>query len=181
MSEKVGSDQERLWNWISRLTRNQLKMTPFKFRVVLCRIRLFPILISKIKWLLLELPLHLRFFLRNFRSHCNWTFSKLEPLIALNGQNTKLNSFPVSNPDGYNCRIQVLDEPHYSRAGQVYPQLFDCEFDPGSIWYEHNGGKLLKNDMVKMRVFLLAANHTIEQGKKSQKFSKISKFSFLKT
>ena len=93
----------------------------------------------------------------------------MEPLIALNGQNTKLNSFPVSNPDGYNCRIQVLEEPHYSRAGQVYPQLFDCEFDPGSIWYEHNGGKLLKNDMVKMRVFLLAANHTIEQGKKFKK------------
>ena len=90
--------------------------------------------------------------------------SKLDPLVALNGQNTKLSSFPVSNPDGYNCRIQVLDEPHYSRAGQVYPKLFDCAFDEGSIWYEHNGGKLLKNDMVKMRVFLLAANHTIEQG-----------------
>ena len=96
----------------------------------------------------------------------------MEPLIALNGQNTKLNSFPVSNPDGYNCRIQVLEEPHYSRAGQVYPKLFDCEFDPGSIWYEHNGGKLLKNDMVKMRVFLLAANHTIEQGIKFQKSQK---------
>ena len=97
-------------------------------------------------------------------SFYNVSHIKLEPLVALNGQNTKLSSFPVSNPDGYNCRIQVLDEPHYSRAGQVYPQLFDCAFDQGSIWYEHNGGKLLKNDIVKMRVFLLAANHTIEQG-----------------
>ena len=33
----------------------------------------------------------------------------------------------------------------------------------GSVWYEHNGGKLLAKDTVKMRVFLLADDHTIEQ------------------
>ena len=38
----------------------------FKFRVVICRIRLFPTLISKIKWLLSELPL--RIILSNFSS-----------------------------------------------------------------------------------------------------------------
>ena len=32
----------------------------FKFRVVLCRIRLFPTLISKIKWFGSELPLSIR-------------------------------------------------------------------------------------------------------------------------
>ena len=35
--------------WISRSTPNRLKMTSFKFRVVLCRIRSLPTLISKIK------------------------------------------------------------------------------------------------------------------------------------
>ena len=34
-----------------KLTRNRLKMASFTFRVVLCRIRLFPKLISKMKWL----------------------------------------------------------------------------------------------------------------------------------
>ena len=57
MSERVGSDIKRLWNWISRLTQNRLKMTSFQFRVVLCRIRLLPTLISKIKWLGSGLPL----------------------------------------------------------------------------------------------------------------------------
>ena len=31
-------------------TQNPFKMASFKFRVVLCRIRVFPTLISKIKW-----------------------------------------------------------------------------------------------------------------------------------
>ena len=57
MSEKVGSDPERLWNWISRSIQIDLKMTSFKFRVVLCRIRLFPTMISKVKWLGSKLPL----------------------------------------------------------------------------------------------------------------------------
>ena len=57
ISERDGSDIERLWNWASRSTQNHLKMTPFKFRVVQCRIRLFPTLISKIKWLGSRLPL----------------------------------------------------------------------------------------------------------------------------
>ena len=50
MSERGGYDIERLWNWISRSTRNLLKMASLKFSVVVCRIRLFPTLISKIKW-----------------------------------------------------------------------------------------------------------------------------------
>ena len=51
ISERGGSDMEWLWNWISRSTQNRLKLTSFKFIVVLCRIRLFPTLISKIKGL----------------------------------------------------------------------------------------------------------------------------------
>ena len=50
MSETVGSDIKRLWNWISRSTQNGFKKNPFKFKVVLCRIRLFPTSISKFKW-----------------------------------------------------------------------------------------------------------------------------------
>ena len=41
MSERDGSDEQQLWNWKRK----------FKFRVVVRRIRLFPTLISKIKWL----------------------------------------------------------------------------------------------------------------------------------
>ena len=51
MSERGASGVERLWNWICRSTQNRLKIKWFQFRVVLCRIRLFPTLISKIKWL----------------------------------------------------------------------------------------------------------------------------------
>ena len=57
MSELVGSDIERLWNWLSRSIQNRLKINSFQFRVVLFRIRPIPTLISKIKWLWSGLPL----------------------------------------------------------------------------------------------------------------------------
>ena len=44
--------------WISRSTQTRLKMTSYKFRVVLCRIRPFPTLSSKLKWLGSWLPLN---------------------------------------------------------------------------------------------------------------------------
>ena len=61
MSERDGSDIERLW--ISMTTRriqsilSRSRNSSFYFRVVVCRIRLFPTLISKINWLWSELPL----------------------------------------------------------------------------------------------------------------------------
>ena len=58
MLERGGSDIERLCNWISGSTQNELKMSWFKFRVVLCRIRLFPTLISIMKWHGWEPPLN---------------------------------------------------------------------------------------------------------------------------
>jgi len=61
MSERGGSDIKRLWNWVSRSSQNELKMTPFKFRVVQCRIRLYPTLTSK-KWLGSGLPLKIKFW-----------------------------------------------------------------------------------------------------------------------
>ena len=57
MSEIGGSDIERLWNWNSRWSQNRLKMASFEFWVVAYRIRLFPRLISNIKWLGSGLPL----------------------------------------------------------------------------------------------------------------------------
>ena len=42
-----------------KLNENRLKMTSFQFRVALCQIRLFPTLISKIKWLVSRLSLKL--------------------------------------------------------------------------------------------------------------------------
>ena len=69
MSERDGSDIQRLWNSISRSTPNRLKMMSFKFTVVLCRIRLFPTLVSKIKRLGSELPLIRNFWLADFLLH----------------------------------------------------------------------------------------------------------------
>jgi hypothetical protein len=66
--------------------------------------------------------------------------------MVMNGQNTKLKPFKVNNPDGHSCRIQVLEEPHFARAGNVFPSLFDCGFDYGSVWYEHNGAELLQKE-----------------------------------
>ena len=57
LSEWVGSDMERLWILNDLIFNWFWKITWFKFEVVLCRNRLFPTLISKIKWLVSELPL----------------------------------------------------------------------------------------------------------------------------
>ena len=59
MLERAGSDIERLWvlndtihiSIDDRLSsQNRLNMSSLKFRDVLCRIRLFPTLIPKMKW-----------------------------------------------------------------------------------------------------------------------------------
>ena len=71
MSESIGSAIEWLWKWMSRSTPNQLKMLPFKFGVVRCRIRLFPPLISKIKWFGSELPL--MSYVCDSRMFVSWT------------------------------------------------------------------------------------------------------------
>ena len=60
MSEKVGSDIGRFWIWFNRFWVDGILSNSSKSRVVLCRIRLFPPLISKIKWLWSELPLEYR-------------------------------------------------------------------------------------------------------------------------
>ena len=57
MSERVGSEIERLWILNYAISIDFESILKFNFRVVLCRIRLFPTLISKIKWLGSKLPL----------------------------------------------------------------------------------------------------------------------------
>ena len=61
MSERVGSDTQRLWDRMMNfgIDSKSIEEMSFKFRVVpLYRIRLFPTLISKINWLESELPLN---------------------------------------------------------------------------------------------------------------------------
>ena len=48
VSARVGSDIERLW---IRMTLSRSRNLSFNFRVVISRIRLFPTLISNMKWL----------------------------------------------------------------------------------------------------------------------------------
>ena len=69
MSERGGSDLERLWNWISTSTQSRLKMTLLKLRVVLCWIRLFPTLNQKIKWFGSGLPLNWLFLYQKSYFH----------------------------------------------------------------------------------------------------------------
>ena len=56
LTEKIGSDIERLWIWLTSSSIDFESMKKFNFRVVLCRIRWFPTLIGKIKWLEHGLP-----------------------------------------------------------------------------------------------------------------------------
>ena len=49
---------------VQRKTQNRLKMRSFNFRVVLSRIRLFPTLISKRKWLSYELQSHIMIIIK---------------------------------------------------------------------------------------------------------------------
>ena len=55
-SDTTRNDFEIEW-WISKSIQNRLKITTFKFGVVLYRIRLFPTLISNIEWVWSEQPL----------------------------------------------------------------------------------------------------------------------------
>ena len=48
---------------------------------------------------------------------------------------------------------KIQSTPYKSRVGTIYPNLFDCSFDYGSVWYEHNGGKLLSKGMFHFRTF----------------------------
>ena len=61
MSEKAGSDIERLWIWIMSSSIGFESIWKLNSRVVLCRIRTFPTLIIEIKWLGSGLPLILWF------------------------------------------------------------------------------------------------------------------------
>ena len=79
MSEIGEFDIERLWNWNSRWSQNRLKMASFEFWVVAYRIRLFPRLISNIKWLGSGLPLSiikLKFLKYNQVSTIMWEPSR---------------------------------------------------------------------------------------------------------
>ena len=62
----------------SRSAQNWLKMTSYKFRVVLCRIRQFPTLISKIKWLRSGLSLKLSSLFSSEKFRTNSCF-QVEP------------------------------------------------------------------------------------------------------
>ena len=66
MSEKVGSDIERLWIWIMSSSIGFQSIWKLNSGVVLCRIRPFPTLIEEIKWLGSGLPLTLKAWRANY-------------------------------------------------------------------------------------------------------------------
>ena len=81
MSERVGSDIERLWIWMKVSFRIDTRWRHSKFRVVLSRIRLSPTLFSKINWLSSGLPL--KFILVFLIRHNEWLVFKFWKLYYM--------------------------------------------------------------------------------------------------
>ena len=79
MSERGRSDKERLWIWITSSSIDFESVNKFKFRVVPCRTRLFPTLISKITWLEYGPP-----YIQGRRSYLFETLKTLSTLKYLN-------------------------------------------------------------------------------------------------
>ena len=105
------------WQLISLSTQNWLNMTSLKFRVVLCRIRPFPKLISKIKWPGSELPLRPKIDMTGyFSKHFDWKFfqnieMRLETWFVVSKQ-----SFKIGNMNGFmaNENLDIFSKYFYN-------------------------------------------------------------------
>uniref|UniRef100_A0A8C6MF79 FRAS1-related extracellular matrix protein 1 n=1 Tax=Nothobranchius furzeri TaxID=105023 RepID=A0A8C6MF79_NOTFU len=59
------------------------------------------------------------------------------------------------------CKLEVvLNEPITQRVGKLVPQVFDCIYLAGEVKYVHNGCPLLKEDMVKLRLYRFTDTET---------------------
>ncbi|XP_077463908.1 FRAS1-related extracellular matrix protein 1b [Stigmatopora argus] len=59
------------------------------------------------------------------------------------------------------CKVEVvLNEPMTQRVGRLTPQLFDCNFLPEEVAYQHNGSPLLDTDRVLLRIYWLGPSRT---------------------
>ncbi|XP_061680721.1 FRAS1-related extracellular matrix protein 1b isoform X3 [Syngnathoides biaculeatus] len=59
------------------------------------------------------------------------------------------------------CKVEVvLNEPITQRVGRLTPQVFDCNFLPEEVSYQHNGSPLLNRDQVLLRVYWFGSSET---------------------
>nr|XP_061790288.1 FRAS1-related extracellular matrix protein 1-like [Nerophis lumbriciformis] len=59
------------------------------------------------------------------------------------------------------CKVEVvLNEPITQRVGRLTPQVFDCDFPPEEVMYQHNGSPLLDTDRVLLRIYWLGLSRT---------------------
>ncbi|XP_077390356.1 FRAS1-related extracellular matrix protein 1b isoform X2 [Festucalex cinctus] len=59
------------------------------------------------------------------------------------------------------CKVEVvLNQPITQRVGRLTPQVFDCDFLPEEVMYQHNGSPLLDSDQVLLRVYRLGSWET---------------------
>ena len=108
MSEIVGSNIEWLWIWIIQSILGWSKNSSFYFRVVVCRNRLFPTMISKIKWLGCGLPLRFR----------SVTVKNDDPRNSL-----YITIFVVSKKLEYGSR--VVQKSNYQKQQKVWRNRFE--------------------------------------------------------
>ncbi|XP_061834466.1 FRAS1-related extracellular matrix protein 1b [Nerophis lumbriciformis] len=60
------------------------------------------------------------------------------------------------------CKVEVvLNEPVMQRVGRLTPQVFDCDFLPHQIKYQHHGSPLLDHDSVLLRVYRFSSSETL--------------------
>ncbi|XP_037105169.1 FRAS1-related extracellular matrix protein 1b isoform X5 [Syngnathus acus] len=65
-----------------------------------------------------------------------------------------------TDPDAH-CKVEVaLNQPLTQRVGRITPQVFDCDFLPDEVVYQHNGSPLLDSDQVLLRVYRLGLSET---------------------
>lgn len=59
------------------------------------------------------------------------------------------------------CKVEVVpNEPITQRVGKLVPQVFDCHYQAEQVKYVHNGCPLLKEDIVKLRLYRLTESET---------------------
>ncbi|KAM9425545.1 FRAS1-related extracellular matrix protein 1a [Pholidichthys leucotaenia] len=59
------------------------------------------------------------------------------------------------------CKVEViLNEPITQRVGKLLPQVFDCHYLADEVKYIHNGCPLLKEDVVKLRLYRFTESNT---------------------
>ncbi|XP_078656896.1 FRAS1-related extracellular matrix protein 1-like [Branchiostoma floridae x Branchiostoma belcheri] len=91
----------------------------------------------------------------------------LQPMDVPIGQTAPLSEEHVVfnlPADNSTCKVEVvLNEPMFQRVGVLQPQVFDCQYPPGSVQYSHHGSPLLHQDQVKLRVHLFTQTKTVSE------------------